>query len=340
MSRLFPVPFLLLCLLLAGAAPQVFAETGGVSNPVVLRAGLNNPKISGQYQGVLIFKKLVEERTGGKVVVEVFADGVLGDEEQLAEGMQQGTVDFTVHSSAKYANSVPEMDIYSPPYTFKNWDHMKSVMNSAVNDKLVQIVMERRGDHFVGVYTEGLRNVFTRKEIRRLEDLRGLKLRTMTGPSELGAWRALGANPTPTVYFELYSALQSGRVDAAENTMTGLMGMQFHETAKYVLRTAHNYMAMPAILSGKFIKKLPKEIGNIVIQAAKDSAKEQLDWAIEFDQKNEQILKEQHGVKVTELSKADYEQAVSICRGLHVENARRIGMEKEQRIIADLAKKY
>ncbi|SDI00100.1 TRAP transporter substrate-binding protein [Propionivibrio dicarboxylicus] len=316
------------------------SQTPGSVRPISLRAALNNPKISGQYQGILIFKKLVEERTGGRIAVEIIADGILGDEEQLAEGMQQGTVDFTIHSSAKYANSVPEMDIYSPPYTFKNWDHMKAVMNSPVNDKLVQIVMERRGDHFVGVYTEGLRNVFTRKEIHKLDDLKGLRLRTMTGPSELGAWRALGANPTPTGYLELYSALQSGSVDGAENTMTALIGMRFHEAAKYVLRTAHNYMAMPAILSGKFVKKLPKELGDIVIQAAKDSAREQLDWAIEFDRNNEKILKEQYGVKITELSKADYEKALSICMSQHIDNAKRIGMESEQKLIADLRKKY
>jgi tripartite ATP-independent transporter DctP family solute receptor len=330
-----------LCAFVLGAPPrEALAQGGHGAKPFVLRAALNNPKISGQYQGMLIFKKLVEERTGGRVVVEVIADGVLGDEEQLAEGMQQGTVDFTIHSSAKYANSVPEMDIYSPPYTFKNWEHMKAVMKSPVNDKLVQIVMERRGDYFVGVYTEGVRNVFTRKEISKLDDLKGLRLRTMTGPSELRAWRALGANPTPTGYFEVNAALKDGRVDGAENTSTGMVGMKFYETSKYVLRTAHNYMAMPAILSGKFIKKLPKELGDIVIQAAKDSAGEQLDWAIDFDQKNERILKEQYGVTVTELSKIDYDYAVALCVSLQVENARRIGMEKEQQSIAELRRKY
>lgn len=121
----------------------------------------------------------------------------------------------------------------------------------------------------------------------------------MTGPSELNAWRALGTNPTPTAYPALFSALESGQVDGAENTMTSILGMRFFESSKYVLRTAHNYMAMPAILSGKFIKKLPKDLGDIVIQAAKDSAKLQLDWAIEYDRRNEKLLKELHGVKVT-----------------------------------------
>lgn len=338
MTRLACAAVLVLPLLACDARST--APSAGASEPIVLRAVTNNPRISGMYQGILIFKKLVEERTGGRIVVEPITDGVFGDEEQLAEGMEKGIVDFTVHSSAKYANFVPEMDIYSPPYTFKNWAHMKAVVSSEVNAKLVKIVMERRGDYFVGVYTEGLRSVFTRTEIKRLEDLRGLRLRTMTGPSEVHAWRALGANPTALAYLSLYAALKAGEVDGAENTMTGMVGMKFYESAKYVLRTGHNHMAMPAILSGKFVRKLPPELAAIVVQAASDSAKEQLDWAIEFDRQNERILREEHGVKINELSRADFERALKICRELHVDNARRIGMQKEQQLIARLAQKY
>ncbi len=340
MKFIFPAFFVALLLTIVGSAFSPASAAKVPSEPIVLKAVTNNPKISGMYQGIVLFKKLVEERSGGRIKVEILVDAVLGDEEQLAVGMQQGIVDFTVHSSAKYANFVPEMDIYSAPYTFKNWGHMKAVISSEVNDKLVKTVMERRGDHFVGVYTEGLRNIFTRKEIRRLDELRGLRIRTMTGPSELNAWRALGANPTPTAYPALFSALESGQVDGAENTMTSILGMRFFESSKYVLRTAHNYMAMPAILSGKFIKKLPPELGDIVIQAAKDSAKLQLDWAIGYDRRNEKILKDLHGVKVTEFNKADQARAQEICRKLQIENARRIHMEKEQQLIATLAERY
>ena len=340
MKLIVPTCIAVLFLAIAGFALFPISGANAEPKPIVLRAVTNNPKISGMYQGIVLFKKMVEERSGGRIRVEILVDGVLGDEEQLAVGMQQGIVDFTVHSSAKYANFVPEMDIYSAPYTFKNWGHMKAVISSEVNDALVKTVMERRGDHFVGVYTEGLRNVFTRKEIRRLDELRGLRIRTMTGPSELNAWRALGANPAPTAYPALFSALESGQVDGAENTMTSILGMRFFESSKYVLRTAHNYMAMPAILSGKFIKKLPKDLGDIVIQAAKDSAKLQLDWAIEYDRRNEKLLKELHGVKVTEFNKADHARAREICRNLQIENAKRIHMEKEQQLIATLAEKY
>jgi tripartite ATP-independent transporter DctP family solute receptor len=340
MKFIFPALFVALLLIVEGFGLSRASGEKEPPKPIVLKAVTNNPKISGMYQGIALFKKLVEERTGGRIRVEILVDAILGDEEQLAEGMQQGIVDFTVHSSAKYANFVPEMDIYSAPYTFKNWNHMKAVINSEVNDKLVKTVMERRGDHFVGVYTEGLRNVFTRREIRRLDELRGLRIRTMTGPSELNAWRALGANPAPTAYPALFAALASGQVDGAENTMTSILGMRFFESSKYVLRTAHNYMVMPAILSGKFIRKLPPDLGEIVIRSARDSARLQVDWAIEYDRRNEKILTELHGVKVTEFNKADHARAREICRNLQIENARRIHMEKEQQLIATLAEKY
>lgn len=151
MKFIFPTFLVALLLVIAGSSLPPASAAKAPPEPIVLKAVTNNPKISGMYQGIVLFKKMVEERSGGRIRVEILVDGVLGDEEQLAVGMQQGIVDFTVHSSAKYANFVPEMDIYSAPYTFKNWGHMKAVISSEVNDTLVKTVMERRGDHFVGV---------------------------------------------------------------------------------------------------------------------------------------------------------------------------------------------
>ena len=340
MKRLSFVSIVASTFLLSCAVLAADSDTRSERKPYILKAATNNAQISGQYQGMSILKRLVEERTSGRVTVEIFSDSVLGDEEQIAEKMQSGNVDFTIHTSAKGANFVPELDIYSPPYTFKNWAHMKAVINSVVNDRLARAVMERRGDYLTGVYTDGLRNVFTKTVINKLDELKGLKIRTMTGPSEVSTWRSLGVNPTPTAYLDLRYALKTGEVDGAENTMTSILGMKFYENSKYVLRTGHNYMAMLGIMSGRFIKKLPKDLANIVLQAASDSAKEQLDWAIDFDLKNELILKEKYGVKVTELSKEDYAKAISICQKVKIDNAKRIHMEKEQRLIDSMANKF
>lgn len=327
---------------------SVVAGCGGASKPaekaedkpVVLKAATNNPKSSGHYRGLEIFKKLVEERTKGHVKVELYSDAVLGDEEQMAEGMKMGTVDVMMAASAKYANFVPEMDIYSPPYAFKSWNHMKAVIDSDVNKKLEKVCKERRGDIYLGVMTDGVRNVFTAKPVKTLDELKGLKLRTMTGPNETNSWKALLTNPTPLAYTELYSALQSGVVDGAENSMTSILGMKFYESCKYILRTQHNYLTLPFFISAKAVEKIPADLRETVIQAGRETCKLQVDQAIKMDQENEQVLKSKYGVTIFEFSKADLEKAIEMVKPVQDANAKRIGMEAELNMIREMGKKF
>lgn len=307
---------------------------------VVLKAATNNPKTSGHYRGLQIFKRYVEERTNGEVRVELYSDAVLGDEEQMIERMQIGTVDIMMAASAKYANFVPEMDIYSPPYTFKNWAHYKAVADSPIEEKLQRVVMERTGDYYLGLFTDGVRNIFSRKPIRTLSELKGIKLRTMTGPNETHSFRALGTNPIPMAYTELYAALKSGFVEAAENTMTSILGMKFYESCKYILRTEHNFLALPFFISRKAIDKVPVPHKETVLKAGRDTVKEQIDLAIRMDQENEEILKKQFGIIIFELSREDKEKAIELCLPVQDENAKRIKMELELILIRELAKKY
>jgi len=308
--------------------------------PITLKAATNTPKSSGHYKGLLIFKELVEERTDGRVLVELYSDAVLGDEEQMIEGMQMGSVDVMMAAAAKYANFVPEMDIYSPPYTFKSWDHFKAVMDSEVNDKIEAAVLERRGDIYFGLLTDGVRNVFAKEKIEDLAGLEGLKLRTMTGPNETSAWKALTTNPTPLAYTELYAALQSGVVDGAENTMAAILGMKFYESCTFVYRTGHNYLALPFVMSSQALEKVPAEYRDIVVQAGKDTCDNQIDWAIENDKKSENILKDEWNVEVVEITQEDKEKAIELVTSVLIENAERIGMEDELEIIQQLAEQF
>ena len=308
--------------------------------PVVLNAVTNNPKNSGHYRGLEIFKKLVEERTNGRVLVELFSDGVMGDEEEMAEGMKSGKVDVMMAAAAKYANFVPEMDLYSPPYTFKNWDHMKAVTFSNIDAKIAKAVQERRGEIYLGPFTDGVRNVFTNKQVRTLDEMKGLKLRTMTGPNENKSWLALSTNPTPTAYTELYAALKTGVIDGAENTFTSILGMKFYETCKYVLRTEHSFMVLCFLMSAKGYQKVPPDLREIVVQAGKDTCRLQVDIAIIYDKENAELLKRDHGITVFEFSKEDSSKAQELVRNIQDENARRIGMVNELAQIREMAKRY
>ncbi len=316
----------LFLLILATVCLSVVGVARAGQPAVTLKAATNNPKSSGHYQGLLIFKELVETRTKGAVAVELYSDAVLGDEEQMAEGMQMGTVDVMMAAAAKYANFVKEMDIYSPPYTFSSWDHLKKVLASDVNKELEKKVLDTTGDYYLGCLTDGVRNIFTRSEMKDLDALKGIKLRTMTGPNETLAFKALGVNPTPMAYTELYSALQTGVIDGAENSMTSILGMKFFESCKFILRTKHCFLTLPFFISGIAVKKLPAEYRDIVIQAGRDTCQRQLDEAIALDQANEKVLVDKYGVKITELTPADHKRAVGMVAPVLDANAARIGM--------------
>lgn len=328
------------CLLLAGCAEKPKDAKSVDSANVVLKAVTNNPKNSGHYRGLEIFKKLVEERTNGRVIVELYSDGVMGDEEEMTEGMKKGTVDVMMAAAAKYANFVPEMDLYSPPYTFKNWAHMKAVTFGDIDAKIARACLERRGDIYLGPFTDGTRNVFTTRPVRSLDEMRGLKLRIMTGPNENNSWHALLTQPIPTAYTELYSALRAGLIDGAENTFTSLLGMRFFETCKYVLRTEHNFMVLCFLMSAKAYQKIPPDLRQIVVQAGKDTCRLQVDIAIIYDKENEEVLKRDHGVTVFEFNKDDFVRAQELVRSIQDENARRIGMSAELAQIREMAKNY
>ncbi|MDR1535754.1 MAG: TRAP transporter substrate-binding protein [Planctomycetota bacterium] len=326
-------------LLLFAFAVCLAAGSAQAGQPVVtLKAATNNPKSSGHYQGLLIFKELVETRTKGAVGVELYSDAVLGDEEQMAEGMQMGTVDVMMAAAAKYANFVKEMDIYSPPYTFSSWEHLKAVLDSDVNKELEKKVLETTGDYYLGCLTDGVRNIFTRSEMKNLDALKGIKLRTMTGPNETAAFQALGVNPTPMAYTELYSALQTGVIDGAENSMTSIFGMKFFESCKFILRTKHCFLTLPFFISGIAVNKLPAEYRDIVIQAGRETCAKQIDMAIALDQENEKVLVGKYGVKITELSPEDHNRAVGMVASVLEANAKRIGMTDALAKIRAMAK--
>lgn len=306
----------------------------------VLTGATNNPKSSSHYKGLEVFKKLVEERSKGKIKVNLYSDSILGDEEQMAEGMKDGTVEVMMAATSKYANFVPEIDIYSCPYVFNSWEHFKAVMESEVNKKIGKIILERTGDIYVGSFTDGVRNVFSRKEIKTLDDLKGIRMRTMTGPNETNTWKLFGSVPVPLAYPELYENLETGYIDAAENTMTSILGMKFYENCKYIIRTEHSYQALPFLISGRRLKELPIDLQNIVLQAGKDTCQQNIDSAIKQDIENENVLVRDYGVKINELNSNDKKQIPDIVMPIQDENAKKIRMESELEKIRFIGEKY
>ena len=216
------------------------------------------------------FKEKVEELSGGKIAIDIQASGVLGSENDVLDTMLGGggTIDMSRISAFALTSYGVEKSVL--PYTFVNRDHFWNFANS---DLAPEFLMEPH-DNNLGVRglfygEEGFRHFFTVKEISGLEDLKGMKLRVSNDPIMNGMVQGLGANPTVVSFNELYSALQTGVVDGAEQPIANYKSNAFQEVAPNLILDGHTLGAVQVIITDEAWDKLTEEQQNILMEAGK-----------------------------------------------------------------------
>jgi TRAP-type transport system periplasmic protein len=240
-----------------------------------LRMGHDQPVGSMYDEGHNMFKKLVEERSKGRIKVEVFPAAQLGAEVAMLEGARLGSLDIACAAAANAATVVPELGIFSVAYLFKDIAHFERVVN---DPKFVatfdQIVADKNlGIRRIGFYSAGVRNVYSRKgSIKSPDDLKGVKIRVQNNPVEVKVWNALGAIPTAMNFGEVYQALQSGVIDAAENGLAVIESNKHYEAAKYISQTEHQRGIAAIYMNEKKLTSLPPDLQKLVLDAAKDAS--------------------------------------------------------------------
>ena len=195
---------------------------------ITIRAGHTNVTGSIQDQGIQKLRDLLEAKTNGKATIEIFPNGQIGDEGQLVEGLLLGTLDMAMVSNSILSNFINDFRVLDMPFMFKD---IKALEGPAM--PIMQASAKDSGFQLIGSYSSGIRHLMTKKSINGIEDLAGLKIRTMQQPMHVEAFRAYGANPTPMAYAELYGALQSGVVDGAEGATSDYNAKRFYEVADY-----------------------------------------------------------------------------------------------------------
>lgn len=227
----------------------------------------DNTAKAGEY-----FCKRVEELTGGRVKVEFYPGGQLGaSERQYGEQMMAGILDFAHVNAASIEGLVPDLGILNTPYLIKGEEHYNRIWSSKAGEYL-QEKMNEKNLTVIGWFFCGYRNIFGNSPVKSLDDLKGLKLRTMQSEVIMDAWKALGAAPVPMPYGEVYSALQTGTVDAAENHSFAYSAMKFYEVAKYYNLTEHQGCSCMIVASSDTLKKLPDDLRNAVLQAGAEAS--------------------------------------------------------------------
>ena len=223
-------------------------------------------------QGANYFAELVEERTEGRIRILVMPEAELGAEKDVLKQLQYGGVDFARVSLSQLAELIPEMNVLEMPYLYEDSRHMWKVLDGEIGDRFLKMA---DGKDLTGLswYDAGVRSFYTsEKKITCLEDLQGMRIRVQESGLMADMVEALGAVPFQIPYSEVYSALQQGLVDGAENNWPSYEFMQHYEVAKYFTVDEHTRVPEMQLASSHTWEKLSEEDQQIIRECAEASA--------------------------------------------------------------------
>ncbi|MBG9588285.1 TRAP transporter substrate-binding protein [Cytobacillus firmus] len=316
---LWLVPMLVLSLILSACGGGGASSTSGEGKSgekdsgktFSLKAGHSLTEDHPYHIGLLELAKNVEERTDGKVKIEVFPLSQLGAERELTEALTLGTADLSISSTGPIANFYPEIGIVDMPFLFESREHAYKVLDGEIGKELLK-GMEDVGIVGLAWGENGFRHITNAKHpINKPEDLKGLKIRTQENPIHLDAFNALGAKPTPMAWTEALTALQQGVVDAQENPIVVADTYKLYEAnQKYMSLTGHLYSPAVIMFSKSVWDTLPAEYQEILSEEAKKSGDQIRNLITKSDEESLKVLKEQGMEIVEEVDVAPFREAI------------------------------
>ena len=244
----------------------------------------------------LKFKEELEKRNK-EVVVNIFPARQLGNERDLVEGLQLGTVDISTITSALTAGFVPGFKVFSLPFLFKDADHLFRVMDSDIGVKLAKD-MEKAGLIKLGYVYGGSRDLYSRIPIRNLKELMRKKIRTMENKILIDTWNALGAMATPIPWGDVYLSLKQGVVDGGEGTGASYRSMKFYESSPHYTRINYVFSWHNFMMSKKTWDKLPGDVRKDVMAAAKIAQAFERKLFVDTEKSLFDDLQKNYGVKM------------------------------------------
>jgi len=248
-----------------------------------------------------VFKKYVEEKSGGKINVELYPNGQLGGDRQAVEAVQLGTIQMTIPAAAVLSGFEKKFQVFDLPYLFKSKEAAYKALDGELGKKLNETLIPL-GLKNLAYGENGFRHISNNKmPIEKPEDIKGLKIRTMENPVHMATFKALGANPTPISFGELYTALQQGTVDAQENPIALVYTSKFYEVQKYYTLDGHVYAATAVLINNDFFNKLPPDLQKVVVEGAEKYRDEQRKLSSKQDVEMMDALKKTN-MKVNELT--------------------------------------
>lgn len=224
-------------------------------------------------QASRFFAERVAEKTNGRITIETFGSGVLGSEPEMQASVQAGFIDIMVGPTPNLVGVVPEFMIYDLPFFYKDFAAVDAVMDGPVGEQLFSQLQEKTGIVGLAWWDNGFRHMTNAiRPVNTVEDMAGLNIRVIPNPLFIATWSALGTNPTPLPWPELYSALENRAVDGQETPYALIYTAKFYEVQSHLAKTSHVYTPFVLLASQKWFGSLSEEDKTLVMEAAKESA--------------------------------------------------------------------
>lgn len=251
-----------------------FIGDAGAQQKVVIKFAHHAPVTYPYQDGALKFKEVAERISGGRMEVQVFGGAQLGGERDLLEGIKLGTLHMCIGAGG-LANFAPAYNVVQLPFLIKNQEHMVKIAEGPAGKLLSQRIEEQGGYKVLGYFSTGDSGIQTVKgPVRTPADLKGVKIRVMENPALIESMRALGANPTPLPFPELYTSMKQGVVEGATIDYTALWTTKVYEAVKYVTEPGFHFLAepRPVLISAKYFASQPADVQQWIAQAAQEAS--------------------------------------------------------------------
>ncbi len=300
--------------LLIAALPFAFCVSGLAQASMTLKIAEIHPAgdptvVAQEHRG-----EKLEKATNGELQFKMFAGGVLGSEKEVVEQVQIGAVQMTRVSLGAVGPVVPDVNVFNMPFIFRDNAHMRAVIDGEIGQEILDKITNSEFD-MVGLawMDGGVRNLYTKKPVRSIEDLKGMKIRVMGNPLFIDTLDAMGANGIAMDFGELFSALQTGVVDGAENNPPSMLEQNHYRSAKYYTLTGHLILPEPIVMSKTTWNKLTPEQQVLVKKYAHEAQLEERKLWDEKNASSEKALKEA-GVEFIEVDKKPFYDATAPVR--------------------------
>jgi tripartite ATP-independent transporter DctP family solute receptor len=296
-KKSFQITLGFLTIALTGLTVLAFYARSRQSNVIVLKLAHSLDETHPVHQAMVFMQKRMKERSNGRIRVEIFPNEQLGSEREMIEQVLLGCIDMTKTSTSPLESFIPEMGVFSVPYIFRDKTHYWNVLKGPIGEKLKQSGV-KKGLYGLCYYDSGSRSFYTKdKPILTPNDLQGMKIRVMESKTAMAMVEALGGKPTPIAWGELYTALQQGVVDGAENNPPSLDTSRHYEVCKYYSLDEHTMVPDIILISNLTWEHLSQEDRELIQDVANESMEEQIRlWGIKTEESMRHVQEE--GVEV------------------------------------------